>query len=267
MTTTNEVLVDLAADIDEVARLVEGLDDETWSRSTPAPGWSIADQVAHLTFIFTLAKNAAAAPDRFRAMTAAAAQDFNGAVNAALAQFNAFPPRELLARFRAEGDASLKALTAVPADQTVPWLVRPLPPAVLASAGMMEVFGHGQDIADALGVRREPTDRLRHLVHFASLTRDFGYQARGTTPPADPFRFMLTAPSGEVWTEGPEDATQTVSGPAHDLCLLVTRRRHRDDLELTATGDDAEAWLDVAQAYRGPAGEGRAPGQFAKTVV
>ncbi|MEU7473690.1 TIGR03084 family metal-binding protein [Streptomyces sp. NPDC044984] len=266
MTTTNEVLEDLAADIDEVARLVEGLDDAAWSGSTPAPGWSIADQIAHLTFIFTLAKNAAAAPDRFRAMTAAAAQDFDGAVNAALARFNTFPPRELLARFRAEGDASLEALASVPAGQVVPWLVRPLPPAVLASAGMMEVFGHGQDVADALGVRREPTDRLRHLVRFAFLTRDFGYEARGITPPADPFRFVLTAPSGEVWAVGPEDAAQTVSGPAHDFCLLVTRRRHRDDLGLTATGGDAEAWLDIAQAYRGPAGEGRTPGQFAQAV-
>ena len=43
---------------------------------------------------------------------------------------------------------------------------------VLASAGIMEVFGHGQDIADALGVRREPTGRLLHLVFFAFLTRD-----------------------------------------------------------------------------------------------
>ncbi|MFH9611356.1 TIGR03084 family metal-binding protein [Streptomyces sp. NPDC017448] len=263
MSDTHEVLQDLAADIEETTRLVEGLDEDAWSRPTPAPGWSIADQVAHLTFIFTLAENAAAAPDRFRAMTAAAAQDFNGAVNAALAQFHALTPQELLARFRARGDASLKALAAVPAGRTVPWLVRPLPPAVLARAGMMEIFAHGQDIADALGVRREPTGRLRHLVHFASLTRDFGYEARGITPPADPFRFVLTAPSGEVWTAGPEDAPQTISGPAHDLCLLVTRRRHRDDLDLTAKGEDAKAWLDIAQAYRGPAGEGRTPGQFA----
>ncbi|MER7898984.1 TIGR03084 family metal-binding protein [Streptomyces sp. NPDC096046] len=263
MIPANDVLKDLAADIDDVVRLVEPLDDEAWSTPTPAPGWTIADQIAHLTFIFTLARNAAAAPERFKAMTAAAARDFNGAVNAALAQFNAFPPGELLARFRAEGEASVEALSSVPEDQVVPWLVRPLPPAVLACAGIMEVFAHGQDIADALAVRREPTDRIRHLAQFAFLTRDFGYEARGLTPPAEAFRFELTAPSGEVWTIGPDDAAQTVRGPAGDFCLLVTRRRHRDDLALTATGQDAEAWLDIAQAYRGPAGEGRKPGQFA----
>lgn len=261
----NDVLKVLAADIDEVGNLVRDIDDNDWAKPTPAPGWSIADQIAHLTFIFRLAKTAAADPDTFKGIAAKAAQNFDGAVNAALQQFNGFPPKELLARFRSEGDASVEALAAVPENAVVPWLVNPLPPAVLASAGIMELFGHGQDIADALGIRREPTDRLRPLVQFAVLTRDFGYLSHGLTPPAEPFRFELTAPSGEVWTFGPEDATEKVSGPVHDFCLLVTRRRHRDDLALTASGAEADRWLDIAQAYRGPAGEGRTPGQFADT--
>ncbi|ARP69018.1 hypothetical protein LK07_03660 [Streptomyces pluripotens] len=72
----------------------------------------------------------------------------------------------MLARFRAEGEASAEALAAVQVRRTVPWLVDPLPPAVLACAGIMELFGHGQDIAESLGMRKPATDRLRHL--FAS---------------------------------------------------------------------------------------------------
>lgn len=259
----NDVLKALAADIDEVENLVRNIDEADWAKPTPAPGWSIADQIAHLTFIFRLAKTAAADPDTFKGIAAKASQNFDGAVNAALQQFNGFPPKELLARFRSEGDASVEALAAVPENSVVPWLVNPLPPHVLACAGIMELFGHGQDIADALGVRREPTERLRPLVQFAVLTRDFGYLAHQLTPPAEPFRFELTSPVGDVWTFGPEDATQKITGPVHDFCLLVTRRRHRDDLALVATGEEADRWLDIAQAYRGPAGEGRTPGQFA----
>ncbi|MTE22499.1 TIGR03084 family protein [Streptomyces sp. TRM43335] len=262
MSTLNDVLKDLTADIEETARLVEGLDEDAWNTPTPAPGWSIADQIAHLTFIFHLAGTAASDPAAFAKIAEGASGDFDGAVNAALRQFNRFPPAQLLARFRALGQSSVDALAAVPEDRTVPWLVNPLPPAVLASAGIMEIFGHGQDIADALGARREPTERLRHLVRFAFLTRDFGYLSRGLTPPADPFRIEVTSPAGEVWAHGPEDAGNRITGPAHDFCLLVTRRRHRDDLSLTATGAEAERWLDIAQAYRGPAGAGRAPGQF-----
>jgi uncharacterized protein (TIGR03084 family) len=112
-------------------------------------------------------------------------------------------------------------------------------------------------------VRRRYTDRLGHLVAFAVRTWDFGYQARGLATPEVELRFEMTAPSGTVWQFGPADAPQRITGPAADFCLLVTRRRHRDDLALRASGADADAWLDIAQAYRGPAGAGRAPGQFA----
>jgi uncharacterized protein (TIGR03084 family) len=131
---------------------------------------------------------------------------------------------------------------------------------------MMELFGHGQDIADALGVVRQRTDRLRYLAAFAVRVWDFGYLARGQTPPDTQFRFELTAPSGARWEFGPADASQRITGPAEDFCLLVTRRRHRDDLALTASGAEADRWLDIAQAYRGPAGAGRQPGQFARAA-
>jgi hypothetical protein len=48
-----------------------------------------------------------------------------------------------------------------------------------------------------------------------------------------------------------------VTGPALDLCLLATQRRNRADLALVATGPDADAWLDIAQAFAGLPGPGR----------
>ncbi|GAA3748604.1 TIGR03084 family metal-binding protein [Salinactinospora qingdaonensis] len=263
MTDLQEVIRDLNAEGDDVDRLVADLAPEQWSLPTPAPGWTIKHQIAHLIFIFRLAGTAASDAEAFQQIIAGVGDDFDGAVNAALAQYLDEPPEKLLAQWRSERAATAEALAAVPPDQTVPWLVRPLPPAILACAGIMELFGHGQDIADALGAERERTDRLRHLAGFAVLTRDFGYHARGLTPPEEEFRFELTSPSGESWEFGPAEAEQRVTGPAVDFCLLVTRRRHRDDLALTASGAKADHWLDIAQAYRGPAGPGRSPGQFA----
>ncbi|WP_103502623.1 MULTISPECIES: TIGR03084 family metal-binding protein [unclassified Streptomyces] len=256
------ILEDLATDIEETAELVAGLDEDAWLTPTPAPGWTVTDQIAHLTFIFHLAGTAGSDPAGFASLVEGASEDFEGAVRAALLGFRDFPPAELLGRYRALGRGSVESLAAVPAGETVPWLVNPLPAPVLAAAGIMEVFAHGQDIADALGVRREPTGRLYHLVWFASLTRDFGYLARGLTPPSDPLRIEVTAPDGETWAHGPEDAVNVVTGPAHDFCLLVTRRRHRDDLALRSHGQIADDWLNLAQAYRGSPGEGRRPGQF-----
>ena len=58
----------------------------------------------------------------------------------------------------------------------------------------------------------------------------------------------------------PEGAAQKVTGPAEDFCLLVTQRANRADLALEATGADADAWLNIAQAFAGPAGGGREAG-------
>jgi enediyne biosynthesis protein E11 len=260
--TQRDVIADLTAEAEAVHTLVAGLDAADWARPTPAPGWTVANQIAHLAFIFRLAGTAAADPELFGAMIAKASSNFEGAVNAALEEYRGDPPEVLLSRWRAERDSSIKALAAVPAGHLVPWLVRPLPAPVLACAGMMELFAHGQDIADALGVTRTFDDRLWHIALFATLVWDFGYQSRKLTPPDTPFRYELTAPSGAVWEFGPADAEQRITGPAEDFCLLVTRRRHRDDLAVTAVGAEADHWLDIAQAYRGPAGEGRRPGQF-----
>lgn len=263
MTDTQHVISALTADGEAFDALVADLDDAQWALPTPAPGWTIAHQVAHLAATFKLAGLAAGNPEGFKALAATLSPDFDANVHAALSPYLAAPPKKLLELWRAERDTAFAALAEVPGDQVVPWLVRPLPPAILACAGMMELFGHGQDIADALGVRRQWTDRLQYLVAFAVRTWDFGYLARGLEVPDTEFRFEITGPSGAVWEFGPADADNRVTGSAEDFCLLVTRRRHHSDLDVTAQGALATHWLEIAQAYRGPAGEGRQPGRAA----
>jgi uncharacterized protein (TIGR03084 family) len=263
VTETSNVIADLVAEGDKLDKLVADLDEARWATATPAPGWTVAHQIAHLAATFRLAGLAAARPEVFSSIVSGLSADFNANVTAAMAEYVVEPPARLLARWRQERATTEAALAALPGDQIVPWLVRPIPAAVLAAAGFTELFAHGQDVADAIGVRREYTDSLVHLVGFVVRTWDFGYQARGLAVPDVQFGYEITAPSGAVWRFGPPDAAQRIVGPALDLCLLATRRRHRDDLAVRAFGAEADRWLDLAQAYRGPAGAGRAPGQFA----
>ncbi|MBM2620117.1 TIGR03084 family protein [Actinoplanes sp. LDG1-06] len=262
MTEQTDVFSALAADCTEFEKLLSGLHPDLWSEPTPAPRWSIRHQVAHLTAVFRMAATAASDPAAFQAMAASLGPDFDANVTAALHRFLA-DAGVMTARWRTEWTGAVSALSAVPAGTLVPWLVRPIPAPVLAAAGMTELFGHGHDVADTLGVTPQYTDRIGHIVEFGHRTWDFGYLARDLTPPAAAPRFDLRAPSGARWVLGADDA-ETVSGDAVDLCLLITRRRHRADLGLTASGPEADRWLDIAQAYRGPAGEGRRPGQFAQ---
>jgi uncharacterized protein (TIGR03084 family) len=262
MSSISEVVADFVTEGENLDGLLSKLEPNHWALETPAPGWSVAHQVAHLSSVFRMAAMSASAPEAFTAMSNRLGDDFDANIASALAEYIYDPPARLLRRWRVERNAAAEALASAPLDRIVPWLVRPMPASFLASAGIMELFAHGQDIADAVGEHREYSDRIVHLVEFAIRNRDFGYSVRGLPAPDEPFRFELIAPSGARWAYGPEDAGQSVWGTAVDFCLLATRRRHRDDVNLVAHGKDADRWLDLAQAYRGPAGDGRRPGQF-----
>ncbi|MGB3442392.1 MAG: TIGR03084 family metal-binding protein [Actinophytocola sp.] len=255
---------DLATEAEEIDELVAGLTPEQWALETPAPTWTIAHQVAHLAGMFQLSGLSAAEPVTFTELMNSLGADFDANVHNSLAEFLNDPPEVLTTRWHFERDAAIKQLSVLPLDHLIPWLVRPIPVAVMIKVGMMELFAHAQDIADTLGTRRVHTNRIWHVAEVAVHAWTFGYLARGMVPPAGGFRFELIGPSGHPRTLGSPDAEQEIAGTAVDFCLLATRRRHRDDLDLTAVGPDANAWLDIAQAYRGPAGPGRKPGQFPK---
>jgi len=141
----------------------------------------------------------------------------------------------------------------------MPWFGPPMSPTSMGTARFMETWAHSLDVAEALGVQPEPTDRIRHVTHLGVRTRNYSFGVHGLEAPAEEFRIELRSPSGELWTWGPLEAAQSVRGSAYDFCLRVTQRRHRDDLDLVAVGLDADRWLDIAQAFAGPPGDGREP--------
>ncbi|MFE9678426.1 TIGR03084 family metal-binding protein [Streptomyces sp. NPDC006259] len=259
MADPTPVLDDLRAESDDLDRLVAGAGPDRWSRPTPAPGWTVAHQIAHLAWTDHSALLAVTDEDGFRTLVEHALAAPDSFVDQGAEEAAGLPPAALLTRWR-EGRAALdEALRTAPAGARFPWYGPPMAAASLATARLMETWAHGLDVAEALGVTRAPTDRLRHIARLGVRTRDFSFGVHGLPAPADPVRVELRSPSGEVWTYGPEDAPQRVTGPALDFCLLVTRRAHRTDLALRAEGPDADRWLSIAQAFAGPPGTGRPP--------
>ena len=264
----NDVLEAVIADLTAEGELIESwvapLGEAQWRQQTPAEGWDIATTIAHLAWTDEVAVKAAASltPDGKEAWDAVvldAIGDPTGYVDACAFEMGRLPAPELLERWRHARVALAQALRGFPEGQKMPWFGPPMSPASMATARLMESWAHGVDVADALGIAVEPTDRIRHVAHLGVRTRNFAFGNNGLQPPADDFRVELTAPSGQTWTWGPEDAAQSVRGSAYDFCLLVTQRRHRADLDLVAEGPDAQTWLEIAQAFAGPSGEGRAP--------
>ncbi|WP_280468742.1 TIGR03084 family metal-binding protein [Nocardia cyriacigeorgica] len=257
------LLGDLADESNDLERLVTPLTREQWATATPAEGWSIAHQIGHLAWTDEIATISASDEEQFAKLVAEAGPRVLTFVDDAAEEAAAEPPAQLLQRWRRGRAALADALRAVPDGAKVPWFGPPMSAASMVTARTMETWAHGQDVADALGITRTPTARLRTVAHIGARTRNFAYMVRGRQAPKEEFRIELTAPDGSLWTWGPADAAQRVTGPAVDFCLLVTQRRHRDDLALTAVGAAAAEWLTIAQAFAGPSGKGRAAGQFA----
>jgi uncharacterized protein (TIGR03084 family) len=263
------LLDDLAAEGDQLRATVERLGEDGWRLDTPAAGWTVATSVAHLLWTDEVAVLAAhshrseedkAAWDE---VVLGAIADPHGYVDAGAHELAARPREEVLARWDAGRSALRQALTELPAGIRMPWFGPPMSPASMATARFMETWAHALDVYDAAAEeigpsRPQPTDRIRHVAHLGVRTRDYSFSMQQEEPPSEEFGVRLTAPSGETWAWGPEDAVQTVTGTAYDFCLLVTQRVHRDDTDLVAVGGAAEHWLRIAQAFAGPAGEGRA---------
>jgi uncharacterized protein (TIGR03084 family) len=250
------LLADLAAESAALDAVVAELEDAAWLTPTPAEGWTIAHQIAHLAWTDERALQAVREPERFAAALAGLDP---GVVDDAAAAGIGADPGALVARWRAGRMALAAELAELPEGARVPWFGPPMSAASMATARLMETWAHGLDVTDALQLPPSVSSRLRHVAHLCVRTRDFTFAQHGQPAPAAPFRVELAAPDGSVWTWGPADAGQRVTGPALDFCLRVTRRRPRAELDLHATGSDADRWLDLAQAFAGPPGEERAP--------
>jgi uncharacterized protein (TIGR03084 family) len=255
---------DLEAEHSALDAIVGGLSEAVWHTPSPAAGWDIADCVSHLWF-FDQRAHLAMHPETvatFRAdadsIMAAAAVGRDLAVEAG----RALAPSELLRRWRSDRASLLSLGRTTDPSARIPWYGPAMAARSFVTARLMETWAHGQDVRDALGLPPEVSNRLKHVAHIGVRARPFAYANNRRELPATDVRVELEAPDGDRWVWGDESAADLVTGTALDFCLVVTQRRHVTDTDLRVSGLLAEDWIGIAQAFAGPPGPGRRPGQF-----
>jgi uncharacterized protein (TIGR03084 family) len=250
---------DLVAETAWLDEILGALPAAQWGLPTPAPGWTIADQVSHLAYFDEATLLSIRDPDLFRRDAEALAGRGSEFPDQIAAEYRHLGAAELLRWFRAARRALLDGYASIDPAARLPWYGLDMGLASSITARLMETWAHGQDIADTLGLERQPTSRLRHVAHLGVRSLPYSYAVNGLPRPDAPVRVELAAPDGGQWTWGPPDAADRVSGTALDFCLVVTQRRHRTDTGLMITGPTAGQWIAIAQAFAGAAGRGRPP--------
>jgi uncharacterized protein (TIGR03084 family) len=258
----SDLLSDLLRDFEaEAASLVDALSDlsaSDWDASTPAPGWGIREQVSHLAVVDRRAALAASDPDAFEQQASRDRTDVNAFEREQASYGQSMSEAEILPLWQAGRRDLVHAARSASPAMRVPWYGPAMSLPSLVTARIMEYWAHGCDIRDALGLPLSSTGRLRHIARMGFQTRGWSYVVNDLRAPDVPILVHLTH-DGEDWFFGPQDATQQIAGSAIDFCLVVTQRRHLNDVALSIMGNDARRWMQLAQAYAGAAGPGRAP--------
>ncbi len=247
-----DVIDDLVEEESSLASLLASLDPRQWDAPTPAAGWAVRDQVAHLAIAEELATLAATDPEGFRAHLSTLMSDLAGVEADNAARARGHPPDDLLNWWSGAAAATIAAIQDRDDTDRIDWITGAMSSVSFATARLMETWAHGHDVAEAVGVKREPTDRLRHVADLGVRTRAFSFRNRGLPVPEAEPRVELRGPNDKQWVWGPQQDDERVEGDALDFCLVVTQRRSIADTELLVTGAGSTVWMSIAQCFAGP---------------
>ncbi len=259
-----DLCYDLEKEYEELDNIVATLNSSQWQTVTPFYGWTVKDEISHLAYFDEACVLSATDKEAFKKHFDNMVEGIN-TIEALHKKVNYvgnnMSDEELLEWWRKERTALVAAYEKLDPKERLPWYGPTMSARASASARILEVWAHGQDIYDALGIIRKGTERLKHVAHIGFITFQWGFLNRGLEAPVEKVRLELTSPSGEIWTWGDSDAEGLITGDAFDFCLVTTQRRHVYDTGLHLSGRISEKWMEIAQSFAGPPDDGPAPGK------
>lgn len=244
---TDDVFAALQAQTDRLDAILSGLDNEQWAAPSLCPGWDVTDVVLHLAqteegVVATIEGGELSIPVEGAATVDDAMEQWVRSERGA-------PPKEVHARWNEARDRALSALRGADPDVHLVWAAAPLRPNTLATTRLSEHWIHTLDIAEPLGIDNPDTDAIKSLAWLAVKTIPYAF-ARADRGDPPTVRAELTAPSGETWTFGPDDARCTIAGPAGQFVRVAARRiTPAEAIDVRATGPGAEQVMELVRTY------------------
>jgi uncharacterized protein (TIGR03084 family) len=248
------VLEDLAAEHLSLKGMLDGLSDEQLRSPTRCEGWDVIDVLIHLAQSDEMAVGSA--QGRFDVVLAELTDGLQGGsssidegISRMVAHGRGATNGDLVDRWWSTANRLVEVLDQSDLSKRVMWVTGELSARTLATTRLAETWIHAGDIAGALGITQEPTDRLRQIARLAWRTLPYAFNSTGRTM-SGPVAFRLTSPSGQSWDLLPDQpALTTIRGSATDLCDVASRRVPASSTGLVGEGPDAEHVLALVRTY------------------
>lgn len=263
-------IADFAAEADDLDAPLTRLKDADFERTTAFKGWTINDVLRHLHFGDTMAMTAIDSTAAFRDLRAsvqsrkAAGLSTRDEHRERLGHLSGHRLREAWRRLAA---TLCDRLATLDPETRIAWAGPDMGVRMFTTARQMEVWSHGQEIYDVLGLDREPAPRLKNIATIGVRTFGWTFANRSLPPPGAPPHVRLVGPNGDIWDWNPPQSDNCVDGSALEFCQVVTQVRNVADTSLKVTGMPAEAWMRIAQCFAGPPETPPAPGSRRKAAT
>jgi uncharacterized protein (TIGR03084 family) len=241
-----EILSDLVAEQQFLDQFLQRLVAKDWERPTPAKGWSIRDTISHLADTAELAADALNGGNRIE--TYRTAPNLDTLRQEAVKKGRKMRYQDVIEWWRGGRAKVIEPLSRMDADLRIDWIAGSMKARTFATMRLMETWAHGLDIYAAMKHPVEDTARLRHICFLGWKTLPYAFKVADMD--YSPVRVEVMGPGYAKWVYGPADTDQMIKGPAGEFARLAVRRiKRRDAKNLKATGESAEAALEVVRAY------------------
>ncbi|MDX2157919.1 MAG: TIGR03084 family metal-binding protein [Hyphomicrobiaceae bacterium] len=261
---------DFRAEVADLSAVLAPLSPAGWETVTQFKGYTINDVVRHLHQGDQLALTSAERPDKFGEVLERRRQQRKEGLTPrddARREYGHLAGPALLEVWRDTAERLCTTLSALGPDARLKWAGPDMGVRMFTTARQMEVWAHGQEIHDILGLDRAPTERLENIAVIGVRTFGWTFVNRGLPVPSDgPPHVRLTSPSGAAWQWHVGSTAGHVTGTALDFCQTVTQVRNVADTGLQVAGDSAERWMAIAQCFAGAPNDPPAKGTRRKVI-
>jgi uncharacterized protein (TIGR03083 family) len=137
-----------------VAELCSGLDDAQWQLPTSCPGWTVQDQLSHLSGTESMLVGVGPRPEALTEVPAHVRNDIGAGNEAVVDLRRAWPPAQVLAEFEEITSTRLEQLHAMSDEDLAQDSWTPIGPGTVRDLLAVRAFDcwvHEQDIREAVG--------------------------------------------------------------------------------------------------------------------